>query len=149
MIHLHKPVLVGTSDPSGPPSSGDLAPHPQGPGWVAMLLQLYQIALDDGCEILPHFYYPVMARCCSDADVKGECIANFQAAVFDLGILIDRTVDCSTPVADQWLTLSLHHVCNNMCDILFMSVCFSIGGSTLTRHSPMPAQTSKAVWRPW
>ncbi len=51
---------------------GALAPHPSGDGWGDMLLQLYQVAMEDGSEVLPHFYYPLMARYCSEGNVEGE-----------------------------------------------------------------------------
>ena len=69
---MNKPVVVGEANSSAPPAAGSLSPHPYGNGWGDMLLQLYEVAVEDGFEVLPHFYYPVMARFCSDANVEGE-----------------------------------------------------------------------------
>lgn len=57
---------------TSPPEAGALTPHPYGSGWGDMILQLYQVSMEDGFEVMPHFYYPVLARFCSEASVEGE-----------------------------------------------------------------------------
>lgn len=76
VMFKHAPVVVTRTAMESPPNPGALAPHPQGPVWAENLLDLYSRIPTDGQSTVPaHYYYPLLARHCSDGNMEGEvCI---------------------------------------------------------------------------
>lgn len=72
----HPPEVTGKVERGSPPHTGDLAPHPMGEVWSKSLLDLYRIMQEDSDSSdtgFPGFYYyPLLARHCSDVNLEGE-----------------------------------------------------------------------------
>ena len=72
LLFMKLPVVVCTVVGNQPPESGALAPHPLGALWTENMLEMCS-------KISPnvhgsHYYYPILARHCSDANVEGVCV---------------------------------------------------------------------------
>ena len=69
MILSHQPKVLSSQASNSPPEPGALAPHPQGNTWGENLLQLYRLI--GSAEIPNHYYYPLLARYCSEVNLEG------------------------------------------------------------------------------
>ena len=75
--YKHSPQVVGKVEVGSPPKAGDLAPHPMGAVWSRSLLELYGMMAEGADNIVPTFYYyPLLARHCSDANLEGKNSVN-------------------------------------------------------------------------
>ena len=73
VMFKHPPVVVARMAMESPPNRGAMAPHPQGALWAENLLDLYSRIPRDGQSTVPaHFYYPLLARHCSDGNMAGD-----------------------------------------------------------------------------